>query len=99
MGCRFRAAHPTIREVAKEMAGVVYEQHARNNLWFAMNPSQKAFINLVAPSLIDQARMTLGEALGRADVADDVKAEIAEVLFADATLQFGRTTRTRVLAS
>jgi len=94
---RRRAVHPHIRTVAREMAGALYEELALNNLWFGLNPSQKAFIDRVAPSLIDQARMTLGEALGRPDVAEDVKAEIAEVLFADATLQFGRTTRTRAM--
>lgn len=78
--------HPLVAETAREMAAALYEEEAKNNDWFALNPDQEQFVSLTAPRLLEQARATLAQMLG--GTSDEVlKKEIYQALVMDNTLR------------
>lgn len=85
-------AHKLVAQVAREMAGAVYDEAAVNNEWYALNPSRKRFVRNVAPDLVMEARKVLAEMLGRNDTNEREKAEIYEALMMDSALPRGANT-------
>jgi hypothetical protein len=89
--------HKLVAETAKEMAAAVYEELAKRNEWYALNPSQKAFVEATYGSLIEQARQVLANMLASNSVPLEQKEAIFEALVLDKTLKFGRGIRNRVV--
>lgn len=83
-------AHKLVAETASQMAGALYEELAKNNVWYKKNPDQQAFIRLMTPKLLEQARRVLAGMLASPAYADTVKADIFSALTKDATLKRGR---------
>ena len=80
-------AHRMIADLCVEMANEVYETCATlYNNWHKLNPSRKRFVKECAPTLIEDARRTLAEMLGRHDVSDADKEKIYEALMLDMTI-------------
>ena len=91
------SAHRLLAETAKEMAGAVYEVNAQDNVFYLRYPDQKAYIEQVWGSLIDQAKQTLAMMLANPLTPDHQKEIIAEALILDNQLVIGRTVKHRVL--
>lgn len=82
-------AHKMVRDVQINMAHAIYDAlaskpHGEGDKFLADYPSEGAFVNMIAPTLRDQARATLAEMLARGDVSDHDKNEIYEALLMDA---------------
>jgi hypothetical protein len=82
-------AHKMVAHLAVEMAQSVYEEYAKDNVWYRANPNRRNFVKLAAPTMIVHARATLAEMLGRDDVAEKDKIEIYEALIADRAIPRG----------
>lgn len=91
------AAHKLVAQTAREMAGAIYEELAKNNEWYKANPSQTEFIERVHGSLLVQARDVLASMLALPNYPETLKEQIAEALILDNQLQLGRRAKTRVL--
>lgn len=99
MNKREKHAHILVAETAKEFAGVLYEQLMSKNLeyaqWKALHPDlnsaqlQAAFIAMVYPKLLEQARATLAKMLTTA-LDPALKDAISDALILDAGLRRGR---------
>ncbi len=86
---QIRHAHRLIAQTAEEMAQAVYEECAKDNTWYAEHLDRRAFVREVAPTLISQARSTLGEALASHALDDDAKAVIFQALQDDLAIPRG----------
>jgi len=94
-----KLAHKLVAKVAKEMAGVLYDQLMRNDVnfveWKACNPEADAkalearFITLAYPQLLEQSRVTLAKLL-TTPMDDYSKETIADALIQDNLLRIGR---------
>lgn len=80
------ACHKLVAETAQEMARHLYELNAINNEFFARWPKRRAFVNVMWPSLIDQARATLAAML-QSELGDSLKKDIHEALLLDHSLR------------
>lgn len=81
-------AHKLVAATAREMAGAVYEELAKNDWWYKDNPSQDEFIERTHGSLLGQAREVLAGMLGPGSMIDDAgKKVIADALIKDAAFQ------------
>jgi hypothetical protein len=85
-GCH---AHKMVAGVAREMAAAVYERCARNNEWFAENPSQDDYVRDAWPLFLEQARATLAQMLG-GQLDEELKKQIHAALILDGSLRRGR---------
>lgn len=93
------SAHHLIVDTAKEMAGALYEDLAKDNVWYkqwrAAHPGmneprlQYRFIVAMRPKLIQQARTTLTKML-KGSYPQVLKDQIADALIKDASLVRGR---------
>lgn len=81
-------AHKLVAHVATEMANAVYEECAKDNLWYALNKDRAAFVNEVAPTLVQHARSTLTDML-QTNIPDEQKQEIMDALVQDRTIPRG----------
>ena len=95
---RQRAAHKLVASVAKEMAGAVYEQCAKDNDWYRLNPSQKRFIEDHHGTFLEQARQVLGAMLQNPAYDEKTKEEIAEALIKDNELSVGHGVQTSIVS-
>lgn len=79
--------HNAVAELAKEFAGMVYEDAAHDNDFYKRYPDVNAFIRLRWHSFIQPAREQLSAMLGMPDsvVSQHMKAEIYEALLLNAT--------------
>jgi len=89
--------HKMVAETARGMAAAVYEELAKKNEWYALNPSQTIFVETTYGSLIDQARQVLANMLESKTVTPEQKELIFEALVLDRSLKGGRDTRNRVV--
>lgn len=84
-------AHKMVAELQVEMAHAVYDAlaskpHGEGDRFVQDYPSETAFVNMVAPTLRDDARATLAEMLARDDVSDSDKNKIYDALLMDACI-------------
>lgn len=84
-------AHKMVAHLAEEMAQAVYEECAKNNVWFKANPNRGTFVKFAAPTFISQARATLAEMLGNPHVPESEKEIIFDALQADRSIPRGGT--------
>lgn len=89
--------HKLVADTAKGMAAAMYEELAKNNGWYKMNPSQSVFVEKAYGSLIEQARQILASMLSSKTVEEQQKEIIFEALLLDKSLQQGRGVRNRVI--
>jgi hypothetical protein len=93
--------HRLVVETAKEMANEAFELYAQvNNIYRALRAqgrltekqARRAFVDSVAPRMLEDARQTLTSMLGMDDdaVAPNVKEEIYEALLLDNDLRAHR---------
>jgi hypothetical protein len=78
--------HILIADTAKEMAGSLYEELALDDLFYKINPSQKAFIASQWGKFVPQARATLAQML-ETDISDSLKLQIEDALIKDNALR------------
>jgi hypothetical protein len=93
-------AHRLVAETAVEMAKACYEAHmsANNALYraFRQNLTEKqailAFVNRVAPTLLEEARLALTDMLSRpeSEIPRALKDEIADALILDCDFRANR---------
>ncbi len=84
------AGHKLVVKVAKEMAAEIYETFAKaDNRWFAMNPSQDAYVKEAWPLLLEQARATLASLIAHTH-DERLKDEIHDALVKDNAIRSGR---------
>jgi hypothetical protein len=88
--------HKMVAETARGMAEAVYEELARDNDWYKMNPDRAVFIEAAYGSLIAQARQVLAKMLESLTVAPEQKELIFEALVLDKSLKGGRDVIHRV---
>lgn len=93
---RTGSAHNLVVKTAKDMAGAVYEELAKDNEWYKLNPNQEDFIERAHGSLIDQARQVLAGMLRNPAIPAEQKDVIAEALILDNSLVVGRGIKKRV---
>lgn len=80
-------AHELVANVAKEMAGVFYEEAAHDNEFYAFYPKQKIFINKEWKRFIDVAKNTLASMLHETSTTPEwEKEQIFEALIKHASL-------------
>lgn len=82
-------AHKMVAKLAAEMANEVYEASASKNGFYAKFPDRKEFINLCAPTLVQEARSILAKQLAEPGIPDSLKREIWEALQLDACVPQG----------
>jgi hypothetical protein len=99
--------HKLIRATAIEMAAEVYQQVMKDNRIYAqwkkvcpeLTPTtcEIAFLELLWPKLVPQARATLAQMLGpgNANVSEKQKEQIYDALVADNALTVGRNRHQR----
>jgi hypothetical protein len=78
-------AHELVAATAKGMAECLYEELAKDNVFYKNNPDQKKFVNMMYPILIEQARTTLAGMLG-GGFPEALKEQIHDALVKDSTL-------------
>lgn len=85
--------HKLIAHTAKEIAGNLYEDMARDNNWYNgakdVGIDQREFISQVWPQLIEEARHTLTRLL-TTPIAESLKEVISDALIKDNMLREGR---------
>lgn len=82
-------AHKIVAHIAMEMAQAIYEACARDNAWYRRHKDRAAFVRVVAPELVSQARATLTDMLTRSSVSEHEKAVIMDALAADQAIPRG----------
>lgn len=95
-GGKESSAHTLVAQTAQEMAGALYEELAKNNDWYLLNPDQKEFIERTWGSLIEQARGVLAKMLGSPNTPEEQKELIAEALILDNSLVVGRGAKVKI---
>lgn len=90
------SAHQLVVKTAKDMAASLYEELAKDNTWYRMNPNQAVFVEMSHGSLIEQARGILAKML-EGDYPEQMKLEIADALILDKQLVLGRGVRNVVM--
>lgn len=88
--------HKMVAETARGMAEAVYEELAKKNEWYALNPSRTVFVEATYGSLIEQARQVLAGMLESKTVTPEQKELIFEALVLDKSLKGGRDVRHRM---
>lgn len=79
-------AHRMVAKLQLEMAHAVYDELARKDNKFYREWNETEFVNMVAPTLRDEARKTLATMLGQPGVSDSEKEEIYTALVLDAEI-------------
>lgn len=78
--------HKEIRKIAREMAGVAYEELARDNAFYQKYPNQNKFIARHWKNFIGEARKSLLAILG-GSYPDAMKKDVFEIYVRDRELQ------------
>lgn len=85
--------HFLVRDTAQKMALAIYEKMCSNSdTFYKRNPSEKAFVAKLWPSLIEEARATL-VAMLRGSYPEELKEQIAAAIIQDNSLTRGRPQR------
>lgn len=81
-------AHEMVAQVAREMAGVFYEELAHDNEFYSFYPKQKMFINREWHRFVPEAKAQLAAMLGMSDerVPEWQKERIFDALVKHASL-------------
>lgn len=78
--------HKEIRKIAREMAGVAYEELARDNMFHAKYPNQNQFIVRHWKNFVGEARKSLLAILG-GSYPEAMKKDVFEIYVRDRELQ------------
>jgi len=76
-------AHEMVAHIQVEMAQSIYEELAKNDIFYRDNPDRNVFVKACAPTLRDHARGVLSEMLARHDVSQVEKEQIYQALLLD----------------
>lgn len=82
--------HELIAKTAQDMARAVYEELAKRNDWYALNPDMETWIKAKWGLYITEARSTLAGMLNT-HISETLKEQIADALVKDNSLQRGRS--------
>ena len=82
-------AHWLVAKTARELAESIYEDLAKDNAFYRRHPDQKAWVEAVHGSLLQQAREALASILNdpRPTISEERREQIAEALIMDASLR------------
>lgn len=78
--------HYLIAKTAKEMAAALYEEQAKDDVFYSKFPSRRNYVRLVWPELVNAARSTLVDMLAAPHIHETMKQEILEALTLDKSL-------------
>lgn len=85
MAKNLMVAHNLIAKICMGMANDIYEQNAKHNLWYKLNPDRIEFIMQCAPTLRIDARRVAAEMIRMAPTLEQKEA-IFEAIMLDATI-------------
>lgn len=86
MSTHKKYAHELVAETAKEMAGVFYDEFAKDNDFYKFYPSQKKFIKREWGRFIAPAKATLAQMLNFSTTPEWQKEQIMDALIKHASL-------------
>lgn len=89
----YKYAHGLVANTAKELAAEAFDYLAKDNLWFARNPSQKDWIRNSWPMFRDEARKALVALLVHEGTREESKEIISDALIDDHQLTIEGATR------
>lgn len=76
-------AHRQVASVAKELAGCAYDELAKNNQFYATEPSQRNWVKRNWILFCEEARKALAQSLNSPTMTEHMKAKIHEALVLD----------------
>lgn len=82
--------HEQVASIAKAMAGEIYDNWAKNNVWYRLNPDREVYVNKAWGLLLEAARGLMTDMLTRESTPEILKTQIYDALVLDNGLRRGK---------
>lgn len=82
--------HEQVAAIAKALAGECYDNWAKNNAWYKLNPSREAYVEQSWGLLLEAARGLMADMLTLPSTPETLKTQIYDALVLDNGLRRGK---------